>query len=733
LLGFGYFPTTDWAFWGARMRFGVRVFCCLFAIITVGSGCRKALIPNIDRNQAPDTYITAAPFDTLTVRDKDGNPVFPDIGDHVIPVRFHMYWAGGDRDGAVVGFYWAVVETSIVSEDGSIPPLPGPKPQDYHFTTRTDSIFIFRVAENVRDRPHAFYIYAVDDHGKADPTPAHFIFIAADNYPPQPDIDYAAGTDTVVYVHPGGALTREVITAVVHDSLPPPLHSYPPTDTVPSRSRLDFHWNSKLRIAGSNVIKYSYKLDEPAFVPVDSSVHAVTYNSGVPDPVTHHLNGPIAPGLKVFTLRAIDQAGGSGEGTRRFIMNYSPDTWWSGPDPTNPAFTLYTDPRMGPNDGKAFHMTNWPGGIPGTYFSPDSTRDRPPQRPMRNTFFEIWKDYIWVRSEYDTVHLNSVVSLWNGGYDKDSPYTMRIDPTDPGLSGLTGDVLVNNGRIGSPIGFRALVVTKLDPLVLNQKSGDTQQGLYPVFEPATVFRKPAIGAYWPMKFSGKAYAVVQAEDADGGRDRTVDITDVTLFADNIDRHLADSTYRRKILEFYVNKAPTFDWNNPSFHPKFIRRVSDTTRYTGCPGGRLAPTIPGSSMDMPAYDTDPCVSCNSASSGGPTSTSIYSLRLTFTAKALDGADTTWTVEPSLPPGSYPTPTSFDITIPLNIASGTWTMVANLCDCTDCRIGGSNIGAGRCVDYNFSFRYTRSTTGCTEPGEASSANTSPPGSDSPNRSH
>ena len=139
------------------------------------------------------------------------------------------------------------------------------------------------------------------------------------------------------------------------------------------------------------------------------------------------------------------------------------------------------------------------------------------------------------------------------------------------------------------------------------------------------------------------------------------------------------------------------------------------------------------MDMPAYDVDPCVSCLAASSGGPTSTSIYSLRLTITAPTLGGTDTTWIVEPSSAPGTYPTPTSFDIIAPINFASGTWRMVANLCDCIDCRVGGSNVGQGRCVDFNFSFRVTRLTTGCTGPGEASSANTSPPGSDSSNRSH
>src|SRR5689334_2371021 len=130
------------------MRLGVRAVCCLLAIVSVGSGCRKALTPNIDRNQPPETYITAAPFDTVTIRGPDGRPQFPpiNIADHTIPVRFHLYWAGADKDGAVVGFYWAVTETTVAPIGADFAPLPGPKPSDYHFTTKTDSFFVFNVA-----------------------------------------------------------------------------------------------------------------------------------------------------------------------------------------------------------------------------------------------------------------------------------------------------------------------------------------------------------------------------------------------------------------------------------------------------------------------------------------------------------------------------------------------------------------------------------------------------------
>lgn len=704
------------------MRLGVRAVLCLLAIIFIGSGCRKALTPNIDRNQAPETWITAAPFDTLTIRGPDGRPQFPpiNIADHTIPVRFHVYWAGADKDGAVAGFYWAVTETTVAPIGGDFPPLPGPKPQDYHFTTKTDSFFIFDVAQNVRDRLHAFYIYAVDDKGKADPTPAHFTFISLDNYPPQPVITLATGTDTIIHTDLSGNITPEVITVPINDTLPPPARTYPPTDTVPARSVLNFHWFSSLRIAGSAVIGYQYKLDEPAFVSVDSSVSSVTYNSGVPDPVTHHLNGPIAPGTKVFTLEAIDQAGGAGLTTRRFVMNYSPDTWWSGPDPSLPAFVPYSDPVItGWHDGKAVQVTNYAGwpGIPGTWMSSDSVTYRPPQRPPRKTFLEIWKDRIWVRSENDTVHMNSWVALWNGGYDKDSPYTVRTDPLDNSLPNPPGPVLTAAGRIGSPIGFRSIVIVRTDPS--GSPTSPPQSGLYPIYEPASVFRAPRLAGYWVMNFSGKAYALVQAEDADGGRDKSV--TDPLKVADDVDNNIgtpAEVTLRPKILTFYVNKAPVFNSaagmkprpDNPGTHLSL-------DSFNTCAW----------SMNLPAYDSDPLDKTQSPGPGGPTQGMILSLSLDFTAPTLAGPDTSWHVDVATYKFST---TNFTINAPPNVASGTVTMVQTLCDCVQC---SDNPGSGRCVPYTVHFTYTRPSTGCFAPEGVSESTSTRPGTGSPFRSN
>ena len=98
------------------MRFRVGVILCLFAAY-MAAGCREALRPPTEDNRPPETWITAAPFDTITL-DKSGGEATPDK----IPVRFHVYWAGSDEDGAVAGFYWAVTETIPQPLEGFVRP-----------------------------------------------------------------------------------------------------------------------------------------------------------------------------------------------------------------------------------------------------------------------------------------------------------------------------------------------------------------------------------------------------------------------------------------------------------------------------------------------------------------------------------------------------------------------------------------------------------------------------------
>ena len=57
------------------MRFRNGLVLCLLLTSIVGVGCRKALAPNVDRNQPPETWITAAPQDTITIKDAGGKVI----------------------------------------------------------------------------------------------------------------------------------------------------------------------------------------------------------------------------------------------------------------------------------------------------------------------------------------------------------------------------------------------------------------------------------------------------------------------------------------------------------------------------------------------------------------------------------------------------------------------------------------------------------------------------------
>src|SRR5205823_2032739 len=144
-----------------------------------------------------------------------------------------------------------------------------------HFTTRSDSIFLFSASEFASTRAHAFYVYAVDNQGKADPTPARIIFNVLDNYPPVPVVEELRATGTLFELGLDGQVHTRSFVRLVTDSLTRRNASLAPKDTVPQNARLDIRWHGEPVVAGTFVAGYQYKLDEPDFVRVDSSVHVV--------------------------------------------------------------------------------------------------------------------------------------------------------------------------------------------------------------------------------------------------------------------------------------------------------------------------------------------------------------------------------------------------------------------------------------------------------------------------
>jgi hypothetical protein len=706
------------------MRLRVGAVLCLF-LGFIGAGCRKTLAPSTLDNQPPETWIVAAPQDTITTRDESNTPVRPRIGQ--IPVRFHLYWAGSDRDGTIGGYYWAVVETLPIPPEGqiSVPSLPGPKARDYHFTTKTDSIFIFRASEEVSERQHAFYIYAVDNKGRPDATPARFVFSAYDKYPPKAIIDEFRAEGTEYELLPGGGGVRaQRKTYFVTDFFEISNDHPVPRDTVPADAFMTARWHGEPTIPSTVVTGYRYKLDETDFNTVDSSVHTASYNSGVG-------LDKVNPGPKIFTLRAIGQSGWRGEATRWFQMNFAPDTWFAGPDVNDPLATWQSH-----QDGngkrywyKDFTATGWVNGyqgVAGTMLSDDSVDVLPALRPERKTFFEVYNDRLWAHTENDTVHLNSWVIIPAGGFDRDSPYTVRVNQALlPGpLKGKV--VLTQSGPNGSPIGFRIRIPIKDAAGSVSQPSETTT---YPEFDPASVKHQPIVNGVQGMTTAGRAFAELFAEDGNNTVDRRIDqrpggSRGIVERVEAGTGNEQDIALRSKILTFYVNKAPRFLRNNAAFRPR-VNEIYQTRTL---------------SLNLLAEDLDqldPTAGFNRVG-GTPTAYGAITRRkIAILGKHAGTNRDTCYVEAT----DFNIPNPIQITVPDWIAGGNVTMRIRLCDCSSCDVGkttptcpfvgdrGAAPSYGSCIEVDIPIRLPLPEPGLTDIG--SPANPRPGSAEPPGR--
>ena len=677
------------------MRLRVGAVLCLF-LAFLGAGCRKTLAP-VTANEAPETWIVAAPQDTITVRDEGGVPVRPQIGK--IPVRFHMYWAGADRDGAVNGYFFAVVETLPVPPEGtiSVPNLPGPKARDYRFTNKTDSIFVFTASEEVSERQHAFFVYAVDDKGRPDPTPARFIFSAYDRFPPKAIIDELRAEGIEYELLPGGGVRAIQKTYYVTDFFEISNDHAFPRDTVSANARLFMRWHGEPTIPSTIITGYRYKLDEPNFNTVDSSVHTAQYNTGVG-------LDRVSPGPKIFTLRAIGQSGWRGEATRWFQMNFAPDTWFSGADPNDPLAGWITHLD---GNGKRywylnFEFTGWAAfqGIPGTQLSSDSVYTLPALRPERKTFYEMYNDRLWLHTENDTVHMNSWVMFPTGGFDRDSPYSVKVNTELLKDSLLIGTPVLTPGIAnGSPIGFRIRVPVKNSADLVNQPSETTT---YPVYDAASVFHQPVISGYVGLNTAGRAYAEIRAEDGNGTVDRRIDQRPggSAGIVDRVEHGGANSqdvALRSKIMTFYVNKVPRLSTRDLSFRPRVNEQITRSPIF-----------------NMPATDVDqfdPTAALNKVG-GTPSYGPILRRKIAILGKdPATNRDTCYIV-----PIEFNSATNIAFSIPQDrIAPGNIVVRIRLCDCADCdtRPGTATcpfVGRegtpsyGSCVDTDIPCRLT-----------------------------
>ena len=670
-----------------RMR---AVVALLLIVSCLSIGCRNALSPNVDRNRAPETWLTGAPQDTLQVRNADGTVSRADI--HTIPIRFRLSWAGSDLDGVVAGFYWAVVETLPIPVEGTfgLPPLPGPRTSQYRFTTRTDSVFTFTVSEYAPDRQHAFYIYAVDDKGKGDATPARFIFNALDRFPPLPTLYVSEGTGKVTRLLAHGALpTTTDTTVAIRDTVNLQELGRAPADTIPSGSRIDFRWHAEPTIAGGYAVKYKYKLDESQFVEVDSSVHAKSYNTGLG-------NDNVNPGNKQFNLRAFDEAGGARELTRRFVVNWSPDTWFAGPDSNLVARQSDTNDLI--DYGRRYtKITNWRNLPVGgnSLLNCDSLYYLPSERKPHKTFWEIYRDKLYLRAENDTINMNGIVVLQAGGADLDSPYDVKVDTNDPNPDTLTCNgeparVMRPSGRNGSPIAFRYQYTEGLDPNVLSTVT-PSQSALFPLYDAASPFFQHLVNGYTAINQSGRVYLVLRAIDGNGATDERIrDTFSARLLTDDVDSGRDTDPYdvslrKQLIMTFYVNRVPYFDVESPVFFPKPPENNNGNIAVS--PDRVLR-------LNLPAIDPDPYDPATKPSiGGGPSTSTVLRTQVTVTGSYTSGGvtrDTTYITSRRFN-ANY----NIDLQADAPYITGTRLKLSiQLCDCNECE---TVAGSGRCVNF------------------------------------
>jgi hypothetical protein len=134
--------------------------------------CRREQEP-LDRNKAPNTYLTSAPTETTAT-----------------DYRVHMFWHGTDDDGTVERYIWYISDTLLTLDPDRNPDAeqrdwnPAARIADYlrgRFTTQTDTVMIFKGFDDrklAQINRQAFHIAAIDDGGRIDPSPARIQFLA---------------------------------------------------------------------------------------------------------------------------------------------------------------------------------------------------------------------------------------------------------------------------------------------------------------------------------------------------------------------------------------------------------------------------------------------------------------------------------------------------------------------------------------------------------------------------
>lgn len=346
-----------------------RGFLLFVAALTVvaASSCRREAPSNIDRNKPPETYITRAPAESTLAY-----------------YRVHYYWAGLDRDGSIAYYEIAVTDSNEIPgadlEEGS----------GYTRTLKTDSVFVLKADPPIEQQVlgHRFYVRAIDNEGKADPTPAMAYFAAKNDY--YPEVRFRPGRGW--WVDRDGVTRQKVLTGGSITGQ---------TDTIGVGGTASWTWGGFDLDPGGSVVGYTYKLGTQ-----------VAYRGGTAADTALEVTFPRnAARRQLLQVRAIDDGGlrSMDDFVRSVVLNFDPVTWVINPD-------LSTD-EGNPVHSRVFRE------ISGTQYWPSGTTLPDGSHQLEICFT---------------------------GFD--DPRDTKTSPTDPGITEFQTRVLSRDNSFGTPGG-----------------------------------------------------------------------------------------------------------------------------------------------------------------------------------------------------------------------------------------------------------------------------------------
>jgi len=169
------------------------LFAAALAVLVL-TGCRAFQPEAVVVNKAPETFIIGAPLEHA--------------GGYY---HFHVFWYGSDEDGSVERFVWALTDTTVQDDDTTDdeedvrfnPALDASTLEIGHWTTKTDSVFNFRIDQGVSiSYDMTLHMVAVDDFGDFDRTPARLHFFS--NTLGNPVINFSQVVDGTMIPVPAG-------------------------------------------------------------------------------------------------------------------------------------------------------------------------------------------------------------------------------------------------------------------------------------------------------------------------------------------------------------------------------------------------------------------------------------------------------------------------------------------------------------------------------------------------